>query len=65
MASDVTGFTIDAISESEYNKQHGIADPNDLKSCDGFTEKQLVLLEENKIITKNDFIENKDRTTSE
>ncbi len=60
LASDVTGFTIDAISESEYNKQNGILDPNDLRSYDGFTEKQLESLEGNDIKTKDDFINNRD-----
>ena len=44
LASDVTGFTIDAISKSDYNKQHGIVDENHLSTISGFSAPQLELL---------------------
>jgi len=60
LASDVTGFTIDAISKSDYNKQHGIKDENHISNIKGFTENQINLLAENDITTYQDFLDNKD-----
>ena len=55
LASDVTGYTIDAISLSEYNKRNGIVDENHLSTVKGFTEKLLGILEESDITTKDEF----------
>ena len=60
LASDVTGYTIDSIKLSEYNAQNGIVDSNSLASIDGFSEKQISILNENEIITKDDFKNKKD-----
>ncbi len=55
LASDVTGYTIDAISLSEYNKRNGIVDSNHLSTVKGFTEKLLGILDEHDISLKDDF----------
>jgi len=60
LASDVTGFTIDAISKSDYNKQHGIVDENHLSTISGFSESQLKVLSDISITTCDDFLEKKD-----
>ncbi len=60
LASDVTGYTIDAISKSDYNKQHGIVDEDNLSNVKGFSEKQLEVLNENEISTFSDFLDKKD-----
>jgi N utilization substance protein A len=60
LASDVTGFTIDAISKSDYNKQHGIVDENDLSTIKGFSSKQLEILNKNEISLCDDFLDKKD-----
>ena len=60
LASDVTGYTIDAISKSDYNKQHGIVDASDLSSVKGFSAAQLEILNENDISTCDDFLDKKD-----
>ena len=60
LASDVTGFTIDTIKLSEYNAQNGIVDSNSLESVSGFSKKQIELLAENEITTKDDFTEEKE-----
>ena len=60
LASDVTGFTIDAISKSDYNKQHGIVDENHLSTISGFSESQLEVLGEIDVTTCDDFLEKKD-----
>ena len=60
LASDVTGFTIDAISKSDYNKQHGIVDENHLSTISGFSESQLEILGEIDVTTCDDFLEKKD-----
>ena len=64
LASDVTGFTIDAISKSDYNKQHGIVDENDLSTIKGFSSKQLEVLKENEISLCDDFLDKKDEILS-
>jgi N utilization substance protein A len=61
LASDVTGYIIDAISKSDYNKQHGIVDENDLSTIKGFSAKLLEILNENEISTCDDFLEKKDQ----
>ena len=61
LASDVTKFTIDAISKSEYNKQHGIKDEYDLSNVKGFTKNQLTILNENDVLTCDEFLENKEK----
>ena len=58
LASDVTGFTIDAISKSDYNKQHGIVDENHLSTISGFSAPQLELLSDIDVTTCDDFLEN-------
>ena len=60
LASDVTGYTIDAISLSEYNKRNGIVDDNHLSTVKGFTEKLIAILDENDISTKDDFKSRRD-----
>ena len=60
LASDVTGFTIDAISKSDYNKQHGIKDENHISNIKGFSEKQIETLAENDITTYQEFLDRKD-----
>ena len=60
LASDVTGFTIDAISKSDYNKQHGIKDENHISNIKGFSEKQIETLAENDITTYQEFLDSKD-----
>ncbi len=60
LASDVTGFTIDAISKSDYNKQHGIKDENHISNVKGFSEKQIETLAENDITTYQEFLDSKD-----
>ena len=60
LASDVTGFTIDAISKSDYNKQHGIKDENHISNIKGFSEKQIEILAENDITTYQEFLDSKD-----
>ena len=60
LASDVTGYTIDAISLSEYNKRNGIIDDNHLSTVKGFTEKLIAILDENDISTKDDFKSRRD-----
>ena len=60
VASDVTGFTIDAISKSDYNKQHGIVDENHLSTISGFSAPQLELLSDIDVTTCDDFLEKKD-----
>ena len=60
LASDVTGFTIDAISKSDYNKQHGIVDENHLSTISGFSESQLEVLGEIDVTTCDDFLDKKD-----
>jgi len=55
LASDVTGYTIDAISLSEYNKRNGIVDSNHLSTVKGFSDKLLNALSENDINTKDEF----------
>ncbi len=60
LASDVTGYTIDAISVSEYNKRNGIVDDNHLSNVKGFTEKVLSILDEHDISTKDDFKSKRD-----
>ena len=64
LASDVTGYTIDTIKLSDYNAQHGIVDSNSLASIKGVSEKQLSILNENKIVTKDDFKNSKDEILS-
>ena len=60
LASDVTGFTIDAISKSDYNKQHGIVDENHLSTISGFSATQLEVLSEIDVTTCDDFLDKKD-----
>ena len=60
LASDVTGYTIDAISKSDYNKQHGILDEDDLSNIKGFSKNHLKVLNENEISTFSDFLDKKD-----
>ena len=60
LASDVTGFTIDAISKSDYNKQHGIVDENHLSTISGISESQLEVLGEIDVTTCDDFLDKKD-----
>ena len=60
LASDVTGYTIDAISKSDYNKQHGIVDENDLSTIKGFSDAQLEILNNSDISTCDDFLDKKD-----
>jgi len=64
LASDVTGYTIDTIKLSDYNAQNGIIDSNSLASVKGVSEKQLSILNENKIVTKDDFKNSKDEILS-
>ena len=64
LASDVTGYTIDTIKLSDYNAQNGIIDSNSLASVKGVSEKQLSILNENKIVTKEDFKNSKDEILS-
>ena len=64
LASDVTGYTIDTIKLSDYNAQNGIIDSNSLASIKGVSEKQLSILNENKIVTKDDFKNSKDEILS-
>ena len=64
LASDVTGYTIDTIKLSDYNAQNGIIDSNSLASVKSFSEKQLSILNENKIVTKDDFRKSKDEVLS-
>ena len=64
LASDVTGYTIDTIKLSDYNAQHGIVDSNSLASVKGVSEKQLSILNKNKIVTKDDFKNSKDEILS-
>ena len=61
LASNVTGYTIDTIKLSEYNAQNGIVDSSSLASVKGFSEKQLSILKDNEIITKDDFKTDKDK----